>query len=124
MALVVAKLAGSFARLRDEAVVAPAMTWLTAGVPAVSALLLGRAVDSETGELTGVVLAIASVVAGALGERAAPSDRPQWCGDPAAYLTVLATVTILGFPTIALGAVAVYAAVTVAAAIELLRERL
>jgi hypothetical protein len=124
VALVVAKLAGSFARLRDEAVVAQAMTWLTAGVPAVSALLLGRAVDSETGELTGVVLAIASVVAGALGERAAPSDRPQWCGDPAAYLTVLATVTILGFPTIALGAVAVYAAVTVAAAIELLRKRL
>ncbi len=124
VALVVAKLAGSFARLRDEEVVARAMAWLTAGVPAVAALLLGRAVDSETGELTGVVLAVALVVAGALGERAAPPDRPQWRGDPAAYLTVLAAVTILGFPTIALVAAAVYAAATVAAAIEALRGRL
>lgn len=116
------RLAASFAWLRDEASLARAMTILVAGVPALAALLLGRAVDAETGELTGVVLALVLVAAGGLAERAAPGDRVAWWGDPPAYLVLLTLFVLLGFPTIGLVAAALYGHATLAAMIETLRR--
>lgn len=113
--------AASFAWLRDEVTVDRAMRVLVAAVPGIAALLLGRAVDAETGELTGLVLALALVAFGGLGERAATRKRPAWWGDPPAYLVVMTLGTILGLPSIALAAAGVYALVTVAIAIERLR---
>ncbi|WBH17559.1 glycosyltransferase family protein [Sphingomonas radiodurans] len=119
----IAKLAASFAWLRDEAAMTLAMTILVAVVPAGAAVLLGHAIDAETGELTGLVLALALVTAGGLGERAATRDRPAAWGDPSAYLVVLGAFTLLGFPMLGLVAATLYAAVTLGFAIEVLRRQ-
>lgn len=121
-AVAAAKLAASFAWLRDEAALSRAMAVLIAGVPGFAALLLGRAVDADTGELTGLVLALALIAAGGLGERAATRERPSWWGDPPAYLVVLAACTLIGFPTAGLVAAALYATVTLTLAVEALRR--
>ena len=117
----VGALAASFAWLRDEDVLARAMAAAVLGVPALAALLLGHALDAETGELTGRVLALALVAAGALGYRAIRAERPDWWGDAPAYLVTLAVGTILGMPFLGLVCAALYATVTLALAIEALR---
>ncbi|SEJ38034.1 hypothetical protein SAMN05428950_1012028 [Sphingomonas sp. OV641] len=116
-----AALAASFAWLRDEDVLARAMGGLGLGLPALSALLLGHALDAETGELTARVLALALVAAGALGHRAMRAGRPNWWGDAPAYLVVIAVGTVLGVPFLGLVCAALYATVTLAFAIETLR---
>ena len=118
-----ATLAGSFAWLRDEPSPARAMAVLVAGVPAIAALLLGRAIDVETGELTGLVLALALIVAGGLAERAARGERPPWWGAPPAYLVVLTIGTMLGQPAAGLVVATLYATVTLAMAVETLRRQ-
>lgn len=117
----VGALAASFAWLRDEDVLARAMAAAVLGVPALAALLLGHALDAETGELTARVLALALVAAGALGYRAIRAERPDWWGDAPAYLVTLAIGTILGMPFLGLVCAALYATVTLALAIEALR---
>jgi hypothetical protein len=116
-------LAASFAWLRDEAPLARAMGTLVAGVPAVAALLLGRTIDAETGELTALVLSLSLVAAAGLGERAAARARPSWWGDPRAYLVVLTLGTVLGLPMIGLVTATLYAAITLALGIETLRRQ-
>ena len=118
-----AKLAASFAWLRDETPLGRAMAVLVAGVPAFAALLLGRAIDAETSELTGLVLALALLAAGGLGERAAMGQRPSWWGDPPAYLVVIAVGTLLGLPSVGLVAATLYATATLGIAIERLRRQ-
>lgn len=118
-----AALATSFAWLRDEAAIARAMDVLVRGVPAVAALLLGHAIDVETGELTALVVALALVAAVGLGERASGRARPIGWGDPPAYLVVLAAGTLFGLPLLGLCAATLYATVTLALAIEALRAR-
>lgn len=116
-------LAASFAWLRDEIALARVSAVLIAGVPAGAAVLLGRAIDADTGELTASVLALALVAAGALAERAADGSRPAWWGDPPAYLVVLAIGTVLGLPIVGLVAATLYATATLALAIETLRRQ-
>lgn len=116
-----AALVASFAWLRDEDVLARAMAATVLGIPALAALLLGHALDAETGELTGRVLALALVAAGALAHRAIPDARPIGWGDAPAYLVTLALGTVLGMPFVALVCAALYATVTLAIAIEALR---
>lgn len=118
-----AALVASFAWLRDEDVLARTMAATMLAVPALAALLLGHALDAQTGELSARVLALALVAAGALGHRAAPGSRPGWWGDAPAYLVVLTLGTILGLPFLGLAVAAVYAAATLAVAIEALRSR-
>lgn len=115
-------LAASFAWLRDEAALVRAMTVLVAGVPACAALLLARAIDTETGELTAFVVSLWLIAAAGLGERATRGERPSWWGDPPAYLVVLTAGTVLGLPMIGLVAAALYANATLALAIETLRR--
>lgn len=121
LAVALAALVASFAWLRDEEVLARAMTGAMLGVPALAALLVGDALDAQTGELTGRVLALALVVAGALGHRAMPRGRPIAWGDAPAYLVTITLGTILGMPFLGLAAAALYATVTLALAIETLR---
>jgi hypothetical protein len=97
---------------------------LTYGVPAIAAMVLGRAIDAETGELTALIVALALVVAGALGLRAAAADRPMFWGDPSAYLLVLELGALIGWSMVGLTGAAIYATVTLALAIETLRARL
>lgn len=118
-----ATLVATFAWLRDEDVLARAMSGVVLGVPALAALLLGHALDAQTGELTARVLALALVVAGALGHRAAPVARPIGWGDAPAYLVTLAVGTAVGMPFLGLACAALYATVTLALAIEALRTR-
>ncbi len=120
-AAALAALAASFAWLRDEAAIIRAMDALVHGVPALAALLLGRAIDAHTGELIALVVAIAFLVAAGLGERASGRVRPMGWGDPPAYLVVLTAGTLLGLPLLGLVAAALYATVTLALAIEKLR---
>lgn len=114
-------LVATFAWLRDEELLAQLMGWAGLGVPALAALLLGHTLDAQTGELTARLLALVLVVLGALGHRAMPAARPAGWGDPPAYLAVLTLGTILGLPFLGLAAAALYAAVTLALAIEALR---
>ena len=63
------------------------------------------------------------VRAGGLAERAIRErDRRLWWGSPAAYLLLVATFALIGFPVFGLGFVAVYATATLADAIERLRR--
>ena len=122
-AVALASVATSFAWLRDEAALARALGGWIAALPAVAALLLAHTVDVMTGELTARVIAVALVVLAALGERAMGAARPLPWGDPPAYLVVLAAGTLLGMPLLVLVAAALYAAITLALAIEALRAR-
>jgi len=87
-------------------------------------LLTGVAVDSRFGTMTGLALAIALVIAATLVERAAsPRMRRRWWGSPAAYPLLLLPFAAAGFALAGLAAIGLYAAVTLAAAIEGLREK-
>lgn len=121
--VIVAAVASSFAWLRDETALSRIMAGLGLAVPALAALLLGHAIDAETGEAMALVVALGLVVVGGLGERAAGSARPIEWGEPAAYLVVLAAGTVLGLPLLGLVAATIYAIVTAALAIERLRVR-
>lgn len=102
-------------RLQERAI------WATAGG---LCLLTGLSEDSFRGTVTGLVLAIGLVIAAALVERAAPLRlRRRWWGSPAAYPLLLAPFAAAGYTLAGLGAVAIYATATLAAAIEGLREK-
>lgn len=116
-------LASSFAWLRDEIGLGRVINGLTAAIPGLAALLLGRAADAERAELAGSIIAISFVVIAALAERASTADRPTWTGGPPGYLVVLAAFTIIGFPVAGLTVAAIYAAITLTLAIEKLRSR-
>ncbi|MDF2604582.1 hypothetical protein [Sphingomonas sp.] len=124
LGVIAATIASSFAWLRDEELLGRMTDALAFGVPAIAAMVLGRAIDAETGELTALIVALALVVAGALGLRAAAADRPMFWGDPSAYLLVLALGALIGWPMVGLTGAAIYATVTLALAIETLRARL
>ncbi|MDF2494431.1 hypothetical protein [Sphingomonas sp.] len=124
LGVIAATIASSFAWLRDEEMLARVANALALGVPAIAALVLGRAIDAETGEMTALIVALALVTAGALGARAISEHRPLFWGDPSAYLLVLAICTVPGWPMIGLVLAAIYATATLAMAIETLRARL
>lgn len=111
------------AQIRDEGGLARALDVVTAAVPALAALLLARSVDLMDGGGTAETIAVALVIAVALGERAAgPAGRTGWGGTPPGHLALLTVFAILGLPTFGLGVCALYAAATLAAAIERLRN--
>jgi hypothetical protein len=102
-------------RLQEQAAAATA---------AALCLLTGLAVDSRLGTMTGLALAVALVIAAALAERAAaPRNRRRWWGVPAAYPLLLLPFAAGGIALPGLAAVGLYAAATLTAAIEALREK-
>lgn len=122
--VIAAVLAERLAWLRDEGAVARAMAIGILTVPALAALLLGYATDRLAAADSAQIIAVALVVIAGLAERAASGvARAAWWITPPAALALLALCCLAGFPTSGLVLVTGYAAATLGAAIERLRER-
>jgi hypothetical protein len=91
---------------------------------AVTALLLGDSVRVASGTATGLAIALAGIVAAGLVERAGGAAiRRRWWASPVAYPIVMLVPAIGGQVVAALALAAGYAALTLAAAVEALREK-
>jgi hypothetical protein len=96
----------------------------TLATGALGVLLLGDMLRADTGSATGIVTAIAGIVAAGLVERAAAATPTRrWWASPAAYPLILLPPVIAGQPLVGLCLAAGYAALTLAGAIEALREK-
>jgi hypothetical protein len=110
--------------LRDERRLIATVKWSIPAVVAVATMLFGHRAGLDAGTTTAPLLALGTIVAGGLAERAAaPTPRRLWWATPSAYPLILLPAAIAGQPLIGLGAAAAYAAATLAHAIELLRIR-
>lgn len=124
LASLVFTIGAALAWLRDEEALAQFQTIAIPGLSALSEMLIGHVTSVSQGTATGWTLAIALVVAGALIDRAAAGGaRRRWWGSPVAYLLILLPFAIARLPLIALAAAALYATVTLSAAIEGIRKR-
>lgn len=120
LAIVMASIAAALAWVRDESALAQFAEHAKAGIAAVAVILVGYGAQRPAGP----ILAVALVIAAALAERAAdPALQRRWWASPAAYPVVLLVLLAAGQPLLALGAAALYAAATVAAAIEGFRQK-
>ena len=115
-------LGATLSRLRDETGFARSQEGAAAFLAVIGALMLGRV--TAAADARGMSVAVALVVIAALGERAAlPGLRRRWWATPPALLLMLTVATALGWPVSGLVSAALYASVTLAAAIETLREQ-
>jgi hypothetical protein len=106
--------------LRDEERAGRAQVIGVRVLPAAAALATGLAVGEAA-----PILAVVAVVLGALAERAAAERlRRRWWGSAPAYLLVVALGALVGLPSLGLALAGGYAAATLAAAVERLREAL
>jgi len=91
---------------------------------ALTALLLGDSVRLTNGTATGLAIAVAGIIAAGLVERAGGAAiRRRWWASPVAYPVVMLPLAIGGQVIAALALAAGYAALTLAAAVEALREK-
>lgn len=112
-------LSAALARLRDEVAVARTATSAAVVLPTLALLVLGQIESVRLVDGAARVCALAIVAFVALGERAIDEPyRRLWWGKPGAYLLIATMVTAAGLPLVALGAAALYALATLAAAIE------
>lgn len=119
---VAASIGRTLAWLRDEEALLRGQAIATAALPAMAGLALGHSVDTLSGGTTATVLAITAIATGTLVERAvSESWRRRWWGTPPAYLAVAVVLLAAGWPTVALGAAAIYAGATLAEVVEKLR---
>lgn len=119
-AIAIASIAAAIAWVRDEAGPARFAEHAGSGIAAVAALLAGYRADRPAG----LILAVTLVIVAALAERAAdPALQRRWWASPAAYPLVLFVLLMLGQPLVALGAAGLYAAATLASAIEGFRRK-
>ncbi len=110
--------------MRDDAFQARLLRGAIAGGAAATAMLLGFANSMAEGTGTGLALAAALCVAAGLAERGANDRiRRRWWGSPAAYPLVLLPFYLWGYPQTGLAMAAGYAALSLAAVIEALREK-
>lgn len=124
LATVAAAAGATIAWLRDEDLLARGFGIAGFAIPVLALLLLGQGLDTASGSSTGVVLAIGLTILSALDTRAGHDRvRADWQGGPAAYLAVVTITTLLGWPMVGLALGGVYAAGSLAAAIERLRGR-
>jgi len=124
-ALALLSFAEVLAWLRDERRLGELLRWTMPGVTAAAVLLLGSAKGAAEGSASAPLLALATIVAAALAERAAGmAERRLWWAVPAAYPLVLLPASTLGQGTTGLALTAAYAVITLAAAIEQLRGRI
>ncbi len=108
--------------LRDDEAVAVVQTRGIGIVSALAVLVFAYFTTGYSGDNTMLAVATALVAIAALGERAiVERERRLWWGSAPAYLLVVTLFELIGFPLAGLGAAAVYATVTLAAAIERLR---
>lgn len=117
-------LAGVLAWMRDEIDQARLASAGLLGGSAAAVMLLGRGLSDAAGTASAVILALALVVLAGLTERAADArPRRSWWGAPAAYPLLLVPFIWLGQGVIGLGIGALYAALSLGAAIEALRRQ-
>jgi hypothetical protein len=116
--IVAMALAVVLCRLRGEDRLAVAQGWAIGGIAALAVLLLGRMASIEAMTATGWTLAIVLVATGVLLERAARKRRSRWWAGPPVYPLILLVFTAAGHPLIGLTAACLYAAASLAAAIE------
>lgn len=103
------------ATLRDEGGLAEGQRLATAIVPAIAAAALGWTLQEPLASAASAAL----IYLGGLGERAVQRPkRRRWWGSPPAYLLILAIGAISGATMAGLFAATLYAAVTLAAAVE------
>ena len=110
--------------LRDEPELVRGERIAAVALPLLAIVLVGWAVRGATTDGAPLATAIALTVLAGLGERAIRSSaRRGWWGTPSAYLALVAAAAVIGVAMPGLGLSAVYAAVTLAAAIERLRRQ-
>lgn len=110
--------------MRDESAQAKLQRAGIAVAAGLSILLVGNAISRAEGTATGITVALALIVAAALAERATTERiRRRWWASPAAYPLILLPFSLIGYPLAGLCAGALYASVSLAAAIEVLREK-
>jgi hypothetical protein len=116
-------LGGTLATLRDERRLARGQGWAVPGLAALATMLLAAGLGERLDGPATLVVATALVTLAGLGERAIIGGRRRllW-GGPGAYLLIVAAGAAVGAPAVGLAAAAVYAAVTLGAAIEALRH--
>lgn len=120
LAIVAASIAAALGWVREENRLATVAGHARAGVVALVVLAIGIRTDP----VAGGALAGALVIAGALLERAAlPALLQRWWASPAAYLVILLPPVLAGWPLAGLAGAALYAAGTLAAAIEAFRQK-
>lgn len=114
----------TLATLRDETTLMHALVSSVFAIPALALLVLGAASDQTTAQISGRILAIASLLGMALAEQAtAGQEHRRWWGSPPAYLAIAAAATVAGLPLVGLALAGAYAAVSLASAIETLNQR-
>ena len=120
LAIVGARIAAALAWVRDEAQLVRVTDYAAPGIAALAALAVGYGADRSAGP----ILAITLLIAAALLERAAPPahQRRLWAS-PVAYPVVMLPALIAGEPLVALASAGLYAAATLAAAIEAFRKK-
>ncbi|MES2056970.1 MAG: hypothetical protein V4564_13625 [Pseudomonadota bacterium] len=115
---------GALAWLRDEEALARAQRAAIPGFTALAVLELGHVTSMLTGTATGWTLSITLIAVAALVERAAGDQtRRIWWSSPVAYLITMLVPVAAGYPLIGLALAAIYAGVTLSAAIEAFREK-
>ncbi|MBO9622865.1 MAG: hypothetical protein J7500_09160 [Sphingomonas sp.] len=112
----------AMATLRGEERRARALERAILGLFALVALASGWIERGRIDSTTPLVLALGAVAAQLLVERA-PSRHRRWWASPSAHLLLLAPFAFAGFAHFGLGAVALYAFATLAAAVEGTREK-
>ncbi|PZQ62676.1 MAG: hypothetical protein DI544_00150 [Sphingomonas taxi] len=118
-----AELTGALALFRDEPALLRVNRAAILLAPALAILLLAHVVDAQAATATARLLALAALVAGGVGERAASATaRRLWWGVAPAYLALLTPFALLGYPTTGIAAVGIYATATLVAAVERLRR--
>lgn len=108
--------------LRGEEQRAQVQERLIAACAALIVLTLGVAESAGNGTWEGVILALVTVAATAIGERTQALVK-RWWGSPAAYLLLVSPFAIAGHASLGLALVAIYAFATLAAAVESKRQK-
>lgn len=117
-------IAGVLAWMRDEQLQARLLRCAINGGAAATALMLGFANSVAEGTGTGITLASSLVVLSGLVERGGNDRiRRRWWGSPIAYPLILMPFYLWGYPQTGLALTAAYAALSLAAVIEALREK-
>lgn len=114
----------ALAWVRDETGQARLLQGGVLALAAISALWLARATYGATGAATGWAVALTTIAAAGLVERASDARlQRRWWASPVAYPVLMLPVVIAGQPLAALCIAAIYAFVTLGAAIEAFREK-
>ena len=116
-------LTGLLADLRDEDGNSRTIALAAIILPGFAVLLDGREAMAMQANGAPVIVAVALVVAAALGERGLRGGKREWWwGGPAAYLMVATVGAVIAMPVVGLGLAALYATATLGALIERLRQ--